>query len=115
MGLMRPWPRWRFARGKPIVSTTLIGHGRYRHDPTPVRPVGHPYVCTAGEMSSGSTLLSDEPPLEGALVPPDPPGDACDAIGEGDGGNVVASALGGAKSPSLKCIGLLGSVSGEEG
>ena len=28
--------------GEPIGSTTPNGHGRYRHAPTPVRPVGHP-------------------------------------------------------------------------
>ena len=101
VGLMCPWPRWRFARGEPIGSTTPSGHGRYRHDPTPVRPVGHPYVCTAGEKDSGSVLLSGETPLEGTLVAPDPPGDACDAVGEGDGGDVMTTGLGGTDGPGL--------------
>ena len=90
------------------------GHGRYRHDPTPVRPVGHPYVSTVGEKDSGNLLLSGEAPLEGTLIPPDPPGDACHAISEGDGGDVVTTGLGGADSPGLKVVGLLGPVGCEE-
>jgi hypothetical protein len=91
------------------------GHGRYRHDPTPVRPVGHPYVCTAGEKDSGSVLLSGETPLEGTLVAPDSPCDACHAIGEGDSGDVVASGLRGLEGPGLECIGLRAAVSREKG
>ena len=65
-------------------------------------------MCAVRAKDSGSVLHGSEAPLEGALVPPDPPGDASDAIGEGDGGNVVAPCLGGTKGPDLERIGLPG-------
>ena len=52
--------------------------------------------------------------MEGTLVAPDTPSDPCDAIGEGDCGDVVASGLGGSNGPSLELIGLGGAVSCEE-
>ena len=52
--------------------------------------------------------------MEGTLVAPDPPCDTCHAIGEGDGGDVVAPGLGGTKSPGLKGVRLSGAVSREE-
>ena len=109
------WPGWGFARGGPIGSTTPNGHGRYRHVPTPVRPVGHPYVNTARERELDSLLLLGGTPLEGALVSPDPPDDTGDAVGESDGGDVMAPGMGGAKGPGLERVGLTGAVSGQEG
>lgn len=53
--------------------------------------------------------------MEGTLVAPDSPGDACHAVGEGDGGDVVTTGLGGANSPDLKVVRLLGPVGREKG
>ena len=54
-------------------------------------------------------------PLEGTLVAPNAPSDSSDAIGEGDGGDIVAPGLGGSDGPGLELIGLLGAVSCDEG
>jgi hypothetical protein len=52
--------------------------------------------------------------LIGTLVVPNPPSDAGHAIGEGDGGDVMASGVGGTEGPSLELIGLLDAVGCEE-
>ena len=52
--------------------------------------------------------------MEGTLVAPNAPSDSSDAIGEGDGSDIVAPGFGGSDGPGLELIGLLHSVSREE-
>ena len=52
--------------------------------------------------------------MEGTLIAPDSPSDSGGAVGEGDGGDVVAAGLGGSDSPGLELIGHLDTVSSEE-
>ena len=106
-----------------MMGIRAWGSNRF-HDPERPRalsgrphagPTGSPSQCvTARVEGSGSLLLEGKATLIRALVPPNAPGDASDAVGEGDGGGVVAPCLGGADGPGLKAIGLRDSVSGEE-
>ena len=50
----------------------------------------------------------------GALVSPDTPGDASHAIGEGDGGDVMAPCLGSAEDPGLKRVRLTSAMGCQE-
>ena len=93
---------------RPRTVTGVIGTSPRRSDRWAIP------MCAVREEESGSVLLGGEAPLEGTLISPHSPGDACHAIGEGDGGDVVASGLGGSNSPGLECIGLRAAVSREE-
>ena len=74
----------------------------------------HPRESAVQQEGSGRHLLELRAPLERTLVAPNTPSDASDAIGEGDGGNVVTSGLGGPDGPGLELIGLSDAVSSEE-
>ena len=78
---------------------------------------GGPSLCgySSREKDSGSVLLGSEAPLERALIAPDSPGDACHAISEGDGGDVVTTSLGGLEGPDLKRVGFFGPMGCKKG
>ena len=78
-------------------------------------PTGsHPRESAVQREGSGGVLLDPKVPLEGTLVAPDTPSDPGDAIGEGDGGDVVAAGSLGSDGPGLESVRLLDAVSGVE-
>ena len=78
-------------------------------------PTGsHPREFAVREKGSGRDLLDPRDPLEGTLVAPDTPSDSSDAIGEGDGGDVVAAGPLGSDGPGLESVRLGDAVRGKE-
>ena len=78
-------------------------------------PTGsHPREFAVRQEGSGRDLLDPRDPLEGTLVAPDTPSDSSDAIGEGDGGDVVAAGPLGSDGPGLESVRFLDAVSGVE-
>lgn len=74
----------------------------------------HPLESAAQREGSDLGLLDPRVPLEGTLITPDPPGDSSDAIGEGDGGDIVAAGCGSSNGPGLELVGFPDAVSSEE-
>ena len=78
-------------------------------------PTGsHPREFAVRGKGSGRDLLDPRDPLEGTLVAPNAPSDSGDAIGEGDGGDVVAAGSLGSDGPGLESVRLRDAVGGKE-